>query len=198
AGTIMYEGACSSSTTAAVDGNNSVTFTQLEGGTYNDCKVKVKDAAGNTSAALTVPTFVVNAFSVAKCAGFTDVNATDASCDAIEYVKSIGAMTGNPDGSFDKDGLLQRDQIAKIALEAFGMFNAAEDYCDGTSPFPDLTNSAWSYQYICRAKELNVVGGYEAGADAGLYRPGRSVNRVELLAIVLRNLDEAMPGNNSA
>lgn len=199
AGTIMYEGTCSSSTTAAVNGNNTVTFAELNNGIYSDCKVKVKDSAGNTSAALAVPSFkVLVTGAVVSCAGFTDVAESDASCDAIEYAKSIGAITGNPDGTFDKDGALQRDQIAKIALEAFDMFNAAEDYCDGVSPFPDLTNSAWSYQYICRAKELNVVSGYEAGADAGLYRPGRSVNRVELLAIVLRNLDDVMPSNDSA
>lgn len=197
AGTIMYEGVCTSSTTAAVNGNNSVTFAQLNNGTYNDCKVKVKDSAGNTSAALSVPTFKVQTSASVTCAGFTDVAESDASCDAIEYAKSIGAITGNPDGSFDKGGLLQRDQIAKIALEAFDMYDSAEDYCDA-APFPDVASSAWSYQYICRAKELNVVKGYEAGADAGLYRPGRSVNRVELLAIILRNLSDNMPSENSS
>jgi uncharacterized protein YuzB (UPF0349 family) len=197
AGTIMYEGACSSSTTAAVNGNNTVTFAQLANGTYTDCKVKVKDSAGNTSAALAVPTFKVQTMAMVTCAGFTDVAESDASCDAIEYAKSIGAITGNPDGTFDKDGLLQRDQIAKIALEAFDMYDSSETYCSG-SPFPDVTSSAWSYQYICRAKELNVVKGYEAGADAGLYRPGRSVNRVELLAIILRNLSDNMPSNDSS
>src|SRR5690606_18996936 len=32
-----------------------------------------------------------------QCAGYSDVPASHPSCDAIEYVQSIGAMTGNPD-----------------------------------------------------------------------------------------------------
>jgi hypothetical protein len=39
------------------------------------------------------------------CAGFTDVPATDPNCSAITYVKSIGAETGNTDGTFAPNGL---------------------------------------------------------------------------------------------
>jgi len=106
-------------------------------------------------------------------------------------------MTGNPDGTFAPNGLLQRDQIAKIALETFSKYVDGTDYCGGTDPFPDVTNSAWSYQYICRGKDIGMITGYLGGADAGFYRPGRSVNRVEFLALLLRNLSDAMPSNSS-
>ena len=36
-----------------------------------------------------------------------------------------------------------------------------------------------------------MITGYKSGADAGFYRPARSVNRVEFLAMLLRNLNEA-------
>src|SRR5690606_10666137 len=49
AGTISYDGSCSSSTTAADADVNSITFNELEDGTYDDCKVRVTDAAGNES-----------------------------------------------------------------------------------------------------------------------------------------------------
>jgi len=132
------------------------------------------------------------------CAGFTDVAANDPDCAALTYVKSIGAMTGNPDGTFAPNDLLQRDQVAKIVLETFNKFDAQVDNCQGIAPFPDVISSAWSYQYICRGKAIGMITGYQSGADAGFYRPARSVNRVEFLALLLRNVSDTMPANTVA
>ncbi len=133
-----------------------------------------------------------------NCAGFSDVSPSDPDCAAIAYVKSIGAMTGNPDGTFKPLDLLQRDQIMKIVLETFDKFDKQTDYCAGSRPFPDVSEIDWSYQYICRAKNLGITTGYLSGPDAGFYRPARTVNRVEFLALVLRNLVEQMPSNSES
>ncbi len=131
-----------------------------------------------------------------KCSSYTDVAANHPDCKALEFVKDKGAMTGNPDGSFAPAAPLQRDQIAKIVLEALGLFDENEDYCQGQNPFPDVTSADWSYQYICRAVDLGLVTGYEAGPDAGKYVPARAVNRAEALALLLRHL-ESLPTNDS-
>lgn len=107
-------------------------------------------------------------------------------------------MTGNADGTFAPDEVLQRDQIAKIVLEIFNLFAADKDYCQKNSPFPDSLSADWSYQYICRGKELGMITGYLSGADAGFYRPGRSVNRSEFLALVLRNLNDVPTTDSSS
>jgi hypothetical protein len=133
-----------------------------------------------------------------KCAGFDDVAENHPDCDAIDFVKSIGAMTGHPDGTFRTAEVLQRDQVAKISLETFNLFNSSANYCDGTPAFPDVPASAWSFQYVCRGVDLGMITGYESGADAGKYVPGRSVNRVEFLALILRNVSDTMPSNNSS
>lgn len=130
------------------------------------------------------------------CAGFTDIAKNDSDCAAFTYVKSIGAMTGNPDGSFAPGEVLQRDQVAKIVLVTFDKFNGSADYCNGQNPFPDVTSNSWAFQYICRGVALGMITGYKAGADAGYYRPARAVNRVEFLALLLRNLSDSMPGND--
>ncbi|SVD08016.1 uncharacterized protein METZ01_LOCUS360870, partial [marine metagenome] len=45
AGTITYGGSCSSGTTSAAKGNNTITFLSLTDGTYSDCTITVTDAA---------------------------------------------------------------------------------------------------------------------------------------------------------
>ncbi|MFH1534174.1 MAG: S-layer homology domain-containing protein, partial [Nitrospirota bacterium] len=131
-----------------------------------------------------------------QCAGYTDVLDTDPDCEAIEYMQSIDAITGNPDGTFAPDGYLQRDQIAKISLETFGLFDDSEDYCGGENPFPDVDSNDWAYQHICRGVELGMIYGYSGGADAGYYRPARDVGRVEFLALILRNVSDSMPDDS--
>ena len=59
AGTITYGGSCSSSTTSATSGNNTITFISLSNGTYSNCTIIVTDAAGNASNTLTITSFEV-------------------------------------------------------------------------------------------------------------------------------------------
>ena len=55
AGTITYGGSCSSSTTSAISGNNTITLVSLSTGTYSDCTITVTDAAGNVSNTIVDP-----------------------------------------------------------------------------------------------------------------------------------------------
>jgi len=57
AGTITYGGSCSSSTTSATTGNNTITLVSLSDGTYSNCTIKVTDSVGNESNILTITTF---------------------------------------------------------------------------------------------------------------------------------------------
>jgi hypothetical protein len=59
AGTITYGGSCSSSTTSATSGNNTITFISLSNGTYSNCTIIVKDSAGNASNTLAITSFEV-------------------------------------------------------------------------------------------------------------------------------------------
>ncbi len=59
AGSITYGGSCTSATTDAIVGNNTITFNALAVGTYSNCTITVTDAAGNPSDALAVSEFIV-------------------------------------------------------------------------------------------------------------------------------------------
>jgi len=58
AGTITYGGSCSSSTTSATSGNNTITLVSLSEGTYSNCTITVTDSAGN-SVTLNISSFVI-------------------------------------------------------------------------------------------------------------------------------------------
>ena len=58
-GTITYGGSCSSTTTDAASGNNTITLNSLSDGTYSDCTITVTDTAGNISNKLTLTSFSV-------------------------------------------------------------------------------------------------------------------------------------------
>ena len=58
-GTITYEGSCSSVTTSATIGNNTITLSSLSNTTYSDCTIKVTDSEGNVSNSLTITSFTV-------------------------------------------------------------------------------------------------------------------------------------------
>jgi hypothetical protein len=60
AGTISYGGSCSSSTTSAISGTNSISFGTLSEGSYSNCTVTVTDSLGHASSALSVNTFVID------------------------------------------------------------------------------------------------------------------------------------------
>ena len=47
AGTITYGGPCSSSTTIAIAGNNTITLNTLSDGTYSNCTITVTDNSGD-------------------------------------------------------------------------------------------------------------------------------------------------------
>jgi hypothetical protein len=61
AGTITYGGYCSSSTTSAISGNNTITLVSLSERTYSNCTITVTDSAGNISNSLTITSFIVDA-----------------------------------------------------------------------------------------------------------------------------------------
>jgi hypothetical protein len=61
AGTITYGGSCSSVTTSASSGSNTITLTALAVGTYTNCTIMVTDTSSNISNTLTLTSFTISA-----------------------------------------------------------------------------------------------------------------------------------------
>lgn len=61
AGTIQMTGDCSTGTSQAAAGNNTITFNTLSAGLHNNCTLRVADASGNNSNTIFIPAFTVGA-----------------------------------------------------------------------------------------------------------------------------------------
>ena len=98
AGTISYGGSCSSGTTSASSGTNSISFNTLSDSTYSNCTVTVTDSAGNSSSALSVNTFVMDT-TAPTLAEVTAVNTPTRVSDQVYVFSSNEAVTISYGGS---------------------------------------------------------------------------------------------------
>ena len=81
AGTITYGGDCSSSTTSAVSGSNTITFASLSDGLHNNCSIQVTDSLGTASV------LVVSAFTILNS---TPPEITNVSSDTVDGAYGVG------------------------------------------------------------------------------------------------------------
>lgn len=131
AGSITYGGSCSSSTTSAISGDNSITFDTLSDRSYSDCTITVTDAAGNVSDTLAVSTFVI------------DTTGPSLSFDnnVEEGPVASDTITGNWSGA---DAAVKKWKYNDNTTCS----TTAGDYTDGTT-IPDQTDETNNGKYIC-------------------------------------------------
>ena len=99
-GVIHYGGDCSSQTTGAVAGLNTVIFNTLANGTHNNCTITVTDAAGNVSNQLVVSPFTIGLATTATTTGSSNGDIT-AELQSLEsqLAQLQSKANGNTNGS---------------------------------------------------------------------------------------------------
>ncbi len=93
---------------------------------------------------------------------------------AIKKLRTEGVLKGYPDGTFKPGNPVNRAEFVKTIVEALG------DEASGKSCFSDVKEE-WFSQYVCYAKEHDIIGGYPDGS----FGPGRNVNYAEAVKIVM-------------
>ncbi len=122
------------------------------------------------------------------CAGFLDVPADHELCSAISYVKEHGVFEGYPDGTFHPDAEINRAEVLKVFLNTF--YNTMFDpYKNNFQEFLDVKVTDWYFPFVQRAKKYNFISGYIDGR----FHPERSINRVEILKMLLKITGEIVP-----
>lgn len=109
---------------------------------------------------------------------YTDAPFPRPEAAGISLLTSVGAVEGNPDGTFAPDRTLNRAEFTKIVLLSHPKILVANN--DAANCFPDVKRVDWFSKYVCMAKKRGMVGGY----PDGLFRPDRPVNYAEALKIL--------------
>lgn len=118
------------------------------------------------------------------CGDFPDVdsaNFTEEQCEAIDWVQSEGVFTGSDvTGELSPDDEINRAETTKVLVEAFSFEPSTAD-----STYDDVVSGAWYTPYIMAATEAGIVEGY----DDGTFKPESTVNKVEMLKIILETAE---------
>lgn len=117
----------------------------------------------------------------AQYAVFFDVTENNVNEAAINGLNQKGIISGYSDGSFQPDGDINRAELTKLVVAA-----ATEEdpvVGDFSNCFPDVEEE-WHAPYICYAADQGWVKGYMDQT----FKPGRNINRVEAIKIVLEAL----------
>ena len=111
-------------------------------------------------------------------ASFTDVKTSTQYSTAINALQSDGLLQGYADGSFKSTAQINRAEFLKIVMMSFGpaYWNFPKNY----SCFPDVQKSDWFAEFVCSAKEEELISGY----PDGLFHPERTINFVEASKIL--------------
>ena len=101
--------------------------------------------------------------------------------EPIRILQALDIMNGDGDGKFRPDDTIKRSEVAKMAVLAMGLGDAAEA-AGGESIFPDVGTDHWANGYINVANSQGLVVGY----DTGLFMPDNQITYAEAMTIFVR------------
>lgn len=147
----------------------------------------------------TITSFLfAQAVSVYAVAPFPDVPENHIYANEIQYVKINGYAGGFSDGNFKPENSITRAELTKMVInakyDANTISNCKTTYIYGYNQvtgeeirvFPDIANDYKFVDYICMAKNHNVVRGY---AD-GEFKANNLITFGEAAKVIVRALDK--------
>lgn len=106
---------------------------------------------------------------------FSDIANLDWAIKPINYLYNKGVIDGTGDGKFSPNNNIKREEIVKIIINAFGLYNE-----NATSTFKDMSVNDWYYSFIASAQEQGVVSGI-TDTEFGV---GRQVTRQDMSVMI--------------
>lgn len=113
---------------------------------------------------------------------FPDVPLTHWAAQYVEAMKTKGYMTGNPDGTFNPDQPITREDFALTMARIMGLTTSIKGV-QAETHFSDVGSSYASYA-IEELYRNKIVSGYEDG----LFHPKASITRAEAVTMINRML----------
>jgi len=116
---------------------------------------------------------------------FADVSGSHTYASAIKFLKDNRIVKGYEDGTFKPDQTLNRAEALKLILESNNIFTQSDE----STPFSDVSNTAWFAGYIQTAFKRLIVKGYPDGT----FKPGNTVSRAEFLKMAIATGEFQLP-----
>lgn len=104
---------------------------------------------------------------------FQDMKGYEWAIDAVNELVEKGVISGINETTFDPDGEITREQLAKMLTVAFGLADGGE------VGYSDVEKDRWSYKYISAAGSFMFIEGDK-------FQPTKSVSREETAAAVVK------------
>ena len=102
----------------------------------------------------------------------------------MEYLASIGLVSGFGDGSLQPDAAVTREQMAKILCRLAAMYDAIDDTFDAPEhAFSDRANIAdWAQGFCDQAYEAGLM----RGVGGGSFAPKAKLTREQAICALWR------------
>ena len=123
------------------------------------------------------------AMAFAGTADFTDA-ADIEYVEAVEVLRAAGIIDGQPDGSFEPNGNVTREQAAKLIATVL-LGDKAEKLATDVAPFADVAADRWSAGYIAYGVEKGIL----AGVGDNKFDPTGDVTALQLAKMLLVVMD---------
>ncbi len=129
---------------------------------------------------------IINISNVVNAQPFTDDdNFPDWAKSSIYKLVDLEVLSGNSDGSFAPNRLINRAEFCKMLVKA----THTEIYHSEKNSFPDVKSSDWFYDFVETAKQNGWVKGYPNGT----FKPGNNINRAEAAKMLINAFNLTIP-----
>lgn len=101
--------------------------------------------------------------------------------EPVQVLSALKIMIGDESGKFRLDDTIIRSEVAKMAVHALGLEDAAET-AKGSTKFDDVNTEHWANGYINIATQQGLI----EGDGDGKFRPNDPISYAEAMAIMVR------------
>ena len=106
---------------------------------------------------------------------FDDIDSVEWAKPAIVYLTEKQILDGVGNKKFNPNGLVTREQLAKMVVGAF-----AKDAVAGSNAFTDVDNNAWYAPFVLKAQASGIVN----GLGDGTFGVGMNVTRQDMCVMI--------------
>lgn len=139
--------------------------------------------------ALTLNLIIFGLFTSVAMADFSDLYDSHPNKVAINTLVDKTVLQGYEDGTFKPEQNVTRAEAVKIVLLGLGV--SVNENSTGAEAFSDVNGDEWFYRIVGTAVDLGIISGYEDGT----FKPSQTVNRAEILKMILLAGGVSTPGN---